>query len=211
MPGDGPLSELMRRLRTVARAAADWRSAIDSVRPHTQALWQNLSVDERSRFLRHANAWWNIHRHRLAPDIRARFDAMCESGQVTIASGWLQEVYEHDGQARVAYRDRHSGTLRQLAADWVVNCTGMEKCSISKVPLLKKMSARGMIAGDPLGLGLAVNADSQIERDDGTTAAAAYALGPMTTGRFFEIFAVPDIRVQAKAVAGRVAANIAAG
>lgn len=159
-PGSGPLSDMMRRLRQAAGSADDWRSAVDGIRPITQAVWQHLDLQERQRFIRHANAWWNIHRHRLAPDIHARFEEMRASGQVEVHAGWLHEVYESGGQARVAYRDRHSGTLRQLSADWVVNCTGMEKCSISKVPLLKKMSARGMITGDALGLGVAVNPDS---------------------------------------------------
>lgn len=210
LPGVGPLSAMMRRLREASMAASDWRSVVDGIRPVTQALWQSLSLDERSRFLRHVNAWWNIHRHRVAPEIRARFDAMRETGQVTINAGWLHEVYAVGGRARVAYRDRHAGTLQQLCADWVVNCTGMEKCSISKVPLLKKMSARGMITGDALGLGVAVNDQSQILREDGTTAQSAYALGPMTTGQFFEIFAVPDIRAQARDVANRIVEKIGA-
>lgn len=209
-PGSAPLSVLMQRLRQAARGTEDWRSAVDGIRPITQALWQQFGPEERRRFLRHANAWWNVHRHRLAPDIRARFDAMRESGQVTVSAGWLHEVYENDGRARIAYRDRHSGSLRQISADWVVNCTGMEKCSISKVPLLKKMSARGMITGDALGLGLAVNAQSQIQREDGSTAASAFAIGPMTIGQFFEIFAVPDIRVQTRRVAEHISVNIRA-
>jgi uncharacterized NAD(P)/FAD-binding protein YdhS len=208
-PGSGPLSHMMRRLRDAAKGAEDWRSAVDGIRPVTQALWQHLDDDQRRRFLRHANSWWNIHRHRLAPDIFARFQALRDAGRVTVTAGWLQEVYAQDGRARIAYRDRHLGTLRQLSADWVVNCTGMEKCSISKVPLLKKMSARGMISGDPLGLGLAVNEKSQILREDGSIVKSAFAMGPMTTGQFFEIFAVPDIRIQAQTVARRIAADLA--
>ena len=76
------------------------------------------------------------------------------------------------------------------------------------VPLLKKMSARGMITGDPLGLGLAVSPESEIVRPDGRTVKSAFAMGPMAIGQFFEIFAVPDIRVQANAVARRIAAGI---
>jgi uncharacterized NAD(P)/FAD-binding protein YdhS len=204
VPGSAPLSVMLRQLRIAARDAADWRSAVDGIRPVTQAIWQQLTLDERRRFLRHANAWWNVHRHRMAPDIRSTIDAMRASGQVTVSAGWLREINENGGRARIAFRDRHSGTLRQLSADWVVNCTGMERCSISKVPLLRKMSARGMITGDALGLGLAVNAQSQIQREDGTIARSAYALGPMTIGQFFEIFAVPDIRVQARNVARQI-------
>jgi uncharacterized NAD(P)/FAD-binding protein YdhS len=210
IPGSAPLSQMMKTLRDAAADAPDWRGVVDGIRPVTQALWQNLSIRERGRFLRHANAWWNIHRHRLAPDTAVAFDEMRRSGQVTVSAGWLQEVYEHGGRARIAYKDRHTSTLRQVSANWLVNCTGMEKCSISKVPLLKKMSARGMLAADNLGLGVSVNSDSQIIRQDGSAARSSYALGPMTTGQFMEIFAVPDIRVQANKVAGRIAADLGA-
>jgi len=209
-PGAGPLSKMMRHIRAASREVADWRSVVDGLRPVTQALWQHLTAEEKQRFLRHANAWWNIHRHRMAPEISRNLDAMRESGQLTVSSGWLHEVRESGGQARVAYLDRRTATLKEISADWVVNCTGMEKCSISRVPLLKKMSARGMIKGDALGLGLSVNAASQIERDDGTTVESAFALGPMTTGQFFEIFAVPDIRVQARTVAERIVRKLSA-
>lgn len=209
-PGSAPLSQLMKRMRVAARNAGDWRSVVDGIRPVTQALWQHLSEVEKQRFLRHANSWWSIHRHRLAPDMAATFEEMRASGQVTVSAGWLHEVREYNGQARIAYKDRHTGTLRQLSADWLVNCTGMEKCSISKVPLLKKMSARGQIAADSLGLGLAVTEESEVIRQDGRTVGSTYALGPMTIGQFFEIFAVPDIRSQASRVSRRIAAMVEA-
>jgi len=75
------------------------------------------------------------------------------------------------------------------------------------VPLLKKMSARGMITGDALGLGVAVTENSEVIRADGSASASVFAMGPMTIGQFFEIFAVPDIRVQASKVAQRIAAR----
>jgi uncharacterized NAD(P)/FAD-binding protein YdhS len=197
---------MLHLLRDAARSAEDWRRVIDGLRPMTQALWQNLSAEERLRFLRHANAWWSVHRHRMAPEIAAVFDDMRRSGQISIHKGWLQAIRERDGRAVAFYKDRHDGIFRQIAFDHLVNCTGMERCSISKVPLLKKMSARGMIASDPLGLGLAVNSHSQLLTPGGGIQQNSYAMGPMAAGQFFEIFAVPDIRVQARNVAERIAA-----
>jgi uncharacterized NAD(P)/FAD-binding protein YdhS len=207
-PGQQPLSAMLRALRHAASEAEDWRSVIDGIRPITQALWGELTPTEKGRFLRHANAWWNIHRHRVAPDMWAAFEDMRASGQVTVTAGWLREVYETGGRVRTAYLDRHTGTLRQVSADWLVNCTGMERCSISKTPLLKKMSARGMIRGDDMGLGVAVDPESRLLSGGGAPNMSAFALGPMTIGRFFEIFAVPDIRVQAAGVARRLAAEL---
>jgi uncharacterized NAD(P)/FAD-binding protein YdhS len=207
-PGSTPLSGMMKALRDAASTAEDWRAVVDGLRPVTQALWQHLSTVERSRFLRHANAWWSIHRHRLAPDMWEGFAQMRQSGQVTVTAGWLREVYHADGKVRSAYLDRHSRTLRQISSDWLINCTGMDRCSISKTPLLKKMSSRGMISSDAMGLGLAVDRDSRLIDAAGVVSRSAFALGPMTVGQFFEIFAVPDIRVQAAAVAERIARDL---
>lgn len=207
-PGSKSLSGMMKALRDAARQAEDWRAVVDGLRPTTQALWRHLSIAERARFLRHANAWWNIHRHRLAPDMRESFEQLRQTGQVTVTAGWLKEVYTAGGRLRSAYLDRHSRTLRQISSDWLVNCTGMERCSISKTPVLKKMAARGMIKGDELGLGLAVSPDSRLVSEHGAVSRSTFALGPMTIGQFFEIFAAPDIRVQAAAVAGQIAADL---
>ena len=46
-----------------------WRNAVDSLRPHSHALWQSLSLDHQRRFLRHARPWWDVHRHRIAPEV----------------------------------------------------------------------------------------------------------------------------------------------
>ncbi|MBB1250988.1 FAD/NAD(P)-binding protein [Rhizobium sp. G21] len=207
-PGTTPLSGMMKALREAASKTEDWRAVVDGLRPVTQALWQQLSTAERARFLRHANAWWSIHRHRLAPDMWESFSRMRQSGQVTVTAGWLKEIYHAGGKVRSAYLDRHSRTLRQISSDWLVNCTGMERCSISKTPLLKKMSSRGMISSDVMGLGLAVDRDSRLIDAAGVVSRSAFALGPMTVGQFFEIFAVPDIRVQAAAVAERIAQDL---
>lgn len=204
-PGDHSLSDMLHILRRRTRDVADWRSVVDGLRPVTQALWQKLTTEQRHRFFRHANAWWSIHRHRMAPEIAEAFDDMRKSGQVHVHAGWLQAIREYQGQARIAYRDRHTGTLKQVSAAHFVNCTGIEKCSISKVPLLKKMSAKAMIAADPMGLGLALSPQSELIAADGNTVTSAYAMGPMAVGQFFEIFAVPDIRVQARKVAEKIA------
>jgi len=196
------MSALLRRLRLESRQAGDWRSVMDGLRPQTQALWRRLPEAERRRFLRHALPWWNIHRHRVAPDVFGRFRAMVESGQVLIRAGFLQAIEEGDG-LRLRYRERGSRDVRTLQADWIVNCTGMERAGISHSPLLREMQRQRLIEADPLGLGLSVDPHSRIP---GREAPSLYAVGALTAGQFWEITAVPDIRVQA----GRVAAAIAA-
>jgi uncharacterized NAD(P)/FAD-binding protein YdhS len=66
------MSWLRRRARAEAAAGGDWRSVIDAVRPHTQRLWQGLSLADRRRFFHLGRVWWDQHRHRIAPRRRGQ-------------------------------------------------------------------------------------------------------------------------------------------
>ncbi|WP_117192631.1 FAD/NAD(P)-binding protein [Rhizobium terrae] len=203
------ISALLHALRRQARAGADWRGVVDGLRPQTQALWQSLSRDQRSRFLRHALAWWNIHRHRIAPDVSARFDALLKDGTVTVHAGFLQSLDREGEGAGIRYRKRGTKEIVSFRADWIVNCTGMERAGIGHSPLLRAMRDREMIAMDDLGLGISVDAQSRVVDPQGKPQPGLFAAGALTAGQFWEITAVPDIRVQAKALAETIAGDIA--
>ena len=199
------MSELLHRLRRESRKTDDWRSVMDRLRPQTQALWQRLPAAERARFLRHALPWWNIHRHRVAPDIYDRFLVLTDSGQVSVHAGFLMDAGEDGQRLTLSFRSRGSREIRQLHAEWLVNCTGVERAGIAHSPLLREMKRQGFIGADPLGLGITVDAASKVI--GGVSAnVSLYAVGSLTAGQFWEITAVPDIRVQARAVAAEIAA-----
>ncbi|OWO94258.1 FAD-dependent pyridine nucleotide-disulfide oxidoreductase [Rhizobium esperanzae] len=195
------ISGLLKILREKSREVADWRSVMDGLRPATQALWQRLSHEERARFLRHALPWWNIHRHRVAPDVFAGFERLVLDGTVRFHAGFLKSLEAEDGRLVAGYRVRAKREIDEIRADWLVNCTGMERAGISHSPLLKEMSRFQLIVPDPLGLGIQVDAASEVTAPSRISPARLFAVGALTAGQFWEITAVPDIRVQAKAVA----------
>lgn len=187
-------------LVSAVRARTPWRASVDGLRPHSIALWQGLTDSERRRFLRHLRPWWDVHRHRIAPRVAARIEAMRASGRLEVAAGRISRV-EGD---RVTIARRGGGELRR-SFDAVVNCTGPEG-DISRVrdPLIRSLLASGRARPDGLGLGLDVDRDSRVCGSGPSP--ALYALGPLTKGAFWEIVAVPDIRGQAAGVARAIAA-----
>ncbi|MFT3999169.1 MAG: FAD/NAD(P)-binding protein [Rhizobium sp.] len=199
----GRMSELLHVLRRESVRAGDWRRIMDGLRPQTQALWRGLPDAERRRFLRHALPWWNIHRHRVAPDVFRRFEGMLRSGQISVRAGYLLDVEEAD-TLTLHYRPRGRKSVASIEANWVVNCTGMERAGIAHSPLLREMRRQGLIEADPLGLGIVVDARSRIPRSEGNDT-VIYAVGALTAGQFWEITAVPDIRMQARNVAQAIA------
>jgi len=128
---------------------------------------------------------------------------MLQNGQVSVRAGYLQNV-EKTNALTVHYRPRGERFIASAEADWIVNCTGMERAGIAHSPLLQEMQRKGLIEADPLRLGLTVDAQSRVPGSIGNDA-VIYAVGALTAGQFWEITAVPDIRVQAKKVAEAIA------
>ncbi|RUV93685.1 FAD-dependent oxidoreductase, partial [Mesorhizobium sp. M1A.F.Ca.IN.020.04.1.1] len=59
-------------IRENQKAGIDWRDVVDGLRPFNQKIWQNWPSSAKRRFVEHTKAWWDIHRHRLAPEVHAR-------------------------------------------------------------------------------------------------------------------------------------------
>jgi uncharacterized NAD(P)/FAD-binding protein YdhS len=199
----GHVRTLWRWLR--ARGAeVGWRAAVDALRPHTHWLWQGLSLEEKKRFARHARPWWDVHRHRIAPEVARRLHDMIGEGRLEVVAGRIQSVEDKDGALAVAYRRRGSSKFVEDRFAYMINCTGpLGTISRTRDPMLKGMLADGLARPDELGIALDVDEHSRVAGSD-----RAWAMGPLTKGRYWEIIAVPDIRGQAASVADDIEAEL---
>jgi uncharacterized NAD(P)/FAD-binding protein YdhS len=197
----GGLRAIWRWLRTRS-AEVGWRAAIDSLRPHSQTLWQSLDQDEQERFLRQGRPWWDVHRHRIAPEVAATIARMVAEGRLQLMAGRILSVSEQANGLGVEVRRRGAESARDMNFAYAFNCTGpLHSIDRTRDPLLRSLLDEGSVTSDRLGIGLDVDQNSRAgER--------IWALGPLTKGRFWEIIAVPDIREQAAAVAEDIAAEL---
>ncbi|HEX8382172.1 MAG TPA: FAD/NAD(P)-binding protein [Sphingomonas sp.] len=200
----GPLSGVVAHLRRRA-ADAGWRTAVDELRPMTHIMWGAATEAERARFLRHARPYWDIHRHRLAPSVADRIDALLGDGRLRFAGGKPVGVTVHDRGVTLRWRPRGTADVVETRAARIVNCTGPQGDLLrSREPLLRRLLDTGAIRPDPLRLGLDVDAQSRVMGRDGAASDRLHAIGPMTRGGVWEIVAVPDIRWQAWNLARRL-------
>ncbi|WP_010218152.1 FAD/NAD(P)-binding protein [Sphingomonas sp. PAMC 26621] len=198
------LSALVRTLRARSEAVG-WRGAIDELRPFTQDMWRAASVAERARFIRHARPWWDIHRHRLAPDVAERMAALRANGRLALVAGKVDGVARCADGVEVAWRPRGADDVARLTVQRIINCTGPQgDLRRTSATVLQRLTARGAIRPDPAALGIDVDDQMRVLSADGTPSDRLFALGPMTRGAFWEIVAVPDIRTQAWTLARRL-------
>ncbi|XHS02952.1 FAD-dependent oxidoreductase [Sphingomonas sp. DBB INV C78] len=197
-------TELLGFVRDRAEAIG-WRAAVDELRPYTQDMWLAAAPEDRGRFLRHLRPWWDVHRHRLAPQVAARVAALQASGRLEVVAGKLASVSANGRTTRVAWRARGRDDLVEVATRRIVNCSGPQgDLNRTAEPLLRALIDRGLIQPDPLRLGIQVNQQAEVIDATGNANPRLLALGPMTRGAFWEIVAVPDIRVQTWSVARRL-------
>jgi uncharacterized NAD(P)/FAD-binding protein YdhS len=204
---DLPLSQQIRKMRR-AIDGHEWRSVFDGVRPFTQTWWTQLPTPEKKRFLRHLRPWWDIHRHRMAPEVARRIDDAIAGGALTIIAGRFQAVGANEHTLTIHYRPRGSEQTAMLEVGHVVNCSGPSSdYGAIEQKLVRALFDRGAVRPDPLCLGLDVGPDLRMIDSAGQVHRRLYGMGPVTKGRFWECTAVPEIRRQAEELAERLIAD----
>ncbi|MCW2923651.1 MAG: FAD-dependent pyridine nucleotide-disulfide oxidoreductase [Thermoleophilia bacterium] len=210
---DGPLdldvlaAALRAHVAAVRAAGGDWRDAVDSLRPQLTGLWQRLPLDEQRRFLRDGVRWWDVRRHRMAPDVGARVEALRADGRLTVLAGRIADVRAAgDGvDVIVGVADDDPQVVH---AARVIACTGFgSDVAASADPLLRSLLAARRATPDALGIGLRTSDDGALVDAEGVPAAGVHVLGALRRGELWESTAVPELRAQAAAIATRLAAR----
>ena len=204
MPGSPRM--LMRLLRREAKKAeaegVPWQRVMDAMRPAVARVWAGWSAAERAQFLRHLRPRWDVHRHRMAPRIAERLEALMRSGQLGVRGGRVKAYRRREGLVEVVLHERGTGAEHVLPAARVINCTGprsdMDRLAF---PMLADLRRRGLIAPDELGLGIETD-DCAALGSAGHVSPWLYALGPLTRPTWWEVVAVPEINAQIDRLVG---------
>lgn len=213
----GP-AELRRYLRVTRLCIAelgsqgmDWRDVLSSLRPATAHLWQGLPDAERRRFLRHLQPYWDVHRHRLAPEVAEALEHLQQDGQLQVEAARITKLDVGDDSLLAEWRPRHRKLQRMLQVGSVVNCTGPEtRLQRSADPLIRRLLQQGVLNPDPLQLGIQVDEHGALRDAQGRVSERLFYLGPMLRARDWECTAVPELSVQAARLAERLLAGVAA-
>ncbi|MFM7642010.1 MAG: FAD-dependent oxidoreductase [Cyanobium sp.] len=193
---------IRQRIRQADGSSVDWRPVIDGLRPITQRLWGKLNDKERRRFLRHAAVFWDVHRHRIAPQLHEQLQRLLRSGQLQVLAGRLKDVRPEGGRLAIAFRRRGDHATETLVVDRLIHCTGLPSHGRDSLPPLQsRLQSRGLLQPDPLGLGLQASEGGALLNSSGEVVPWLYTLGTPLRGQLWESIAVPELRKQAEMLA----------
>jgi uncharacterized NAD(P)/FAD-binding protein YdhS len=156
-------------------------------------------------FLRYGRPWWDIHRHRIAPQVHAKIQELIANRRLEVIAGRISDLRRAGSTLEVTYRRRGEKAPEPAQTfGYIFNCTGpLADITRTDDPLLRELLDDRVVTPDELAIGLSVD-----ERSRAAGAEPLWAVGTLTKGRYWEIIAVPDIRVQAAAVAEDIATEL---
>ena len=195
-------------VRETERAGGDWRDVVDGIRPFNQRIWRSWPPSARRRFIEHTRAWWDVHRHRMPPALHERVAHALADGALELVAGKLVGA-RRDGDGFAATIRRRGATATEtLNVARIYDCTGISNdLAAGSNPIVRSLIDRGLARPDPLRIGLDVTEACAIVKGDGQASERLFAIGPLTRGAFFEIDAIPDIRMQCAMLARNLTAR----
>lgn len=204
-----PLRARTRALRQhVAEATAQgwpWQAVMERLRPLGQALWLSLDEADQRRFLRHVARQWDVHRHRIDPQVHAQLAAMRHAGQLQLHRARLDAAWMAGACVRIEAR-QHDGAALPLEVQRVINATGVEmRVQAMRNPLLQELLGEGLAAAGAHGIGIGSDAAGHVLNADGQANPRLWVIGSLRIGSLWESLAIPELRVQAQAIAEAVA------
>lgn len=200
---DGPASARLKAARMAVRAG-EWRGVMEGLRPLTDQIWRAADVPTRARWVRHLRPWWDVHRHRIAPGIAARLDALIAADRLTLNAARIRSIVPEGDKVAVTFDMKGRIVPRTILADWLIDCTGPGH-DPARDPLTGPLISTGRARLDPLRLGLELDDSGRVLTADGAPDPTLMVLGPPARATFWETVAVPDIRKRIEALAEALA------
>jgi uncharacterized NAD(P)/FAD-binding protein YdhS len=159
--------------RLAEKMGSDWRAVFDLIRPKTQFFWKEMNPMLRTRFAKHLRPYWDVHRHRVAPDIDNIIQSMIKSGALQI-------------KKQRATRDFTS------QFDLQIDCAGFANDIRSALsPLVHSLIENDLVEIDRPAFSF--HSHPKHPR--------IYVAGPLLKGLLWESVAIPEIRVLAEQLA----------
>jgi uncharacterized NAD(P)/FAD-binding protein YdhS len=162
--------------RLAEKMGSDWRAVFDLIRPKTQFYWQEMSPKLRARFAKHLRPYWDVHRHRVAPEINEIIQGMLKKGELKVL------------------KQRASQTFASQF-DLQVDCAGFAydvKSAIS--PLTHLLVEKGLVELDQPAFSFHTHPKHP----------RIHVTGPLLKGLLWEAIAIPEIRVFTEQLARQI-------
>lgn len=182
---ESPLS-LLKKLRWLQkREGCDAASLVTQLRPMVPTIWKSWSAREKKQFLTHARPYWDSIRHRLPDSVYAELQTELKEKKSYVHKARGLSLSDEGTRSRLEFSGHTA-----IAIDKVFIATG------ARMELHPFDIAASVLSTCPFSLGFETQKKN------------LYLVGPVSRPTYWEVSAVPEIRIQAQSVAEAIASAL---
>ena len=193
--GAGHIRRYLQWLRTrVADHEAqggDWREVVDGIRPFNQEIWGNpVGTGPAATSSATRAPWWDVHRHRMAPEIEVRITPpRCRSGRLIVMPAKLCDIEPTPPALASLSAPRRRAASRPCKSTRLSIVAASSRFRIGRqIPPMHDLLVPGRARLDPLHIGIDVAADGALVDAVGATPPQRlFAVGPLARAALWEI------------------------
>jgi uncharacterized NAD(P)/FAD-binding protein YdhS len=194
-----------KHIRQARKHGETGETVVDAIRAKTQEIWQELTLDDKKKFMTHLRHLWGVARHRLPAYIHQQMQFLIKDGKLKVIAGRIIEINEPDNDVEVHIQKRKDQTELVIHVARVINCTGPQTdIRRQNCALYNNLTENGMIRPDEMNLGVDATANGQVIDSSGNISDQLFAIGSLLKGKLWESTAVPELRLQAMKVAEQI-------
>ena len=183
-------------------------TVVDAVRSQTQVIWQQLTLEDKKRFMAHIRHLWGVARHRLPGEIHMQIQSMIANKSLQVMAGRISDIDDTDQHLEVKISLRGSDNTELIKVQRIINCTGpLTDISKFKSQLYTNLLKKKIIRADEMKLGIDATAQGHIIDETGKQSKNLFTLGSLLKGKLWESTAVPELRKQTEVVADLLLAD----
>lgn len=203
------LSVYKKHLKIVLEKGLHVDDLTAALRPHTQRIWQELSLADKKKFITHLGHYWAVSRHRLPHEIFSFIEKMIADNKLEIISGRLSDIKQQNDEVEVSFLCKKSRSQKKLSVQRVINCTG-PKSDIRRIDssLIQNLLKKNYVIPDELALGMHAKPEGNLINNNGEASDKLYTMGTNLRGVLWESTAVPELRMQAQQLALKLLSEI---
>jgi len=200
-----------KHIKNVKKYGISAEPIIDSIRPHVQEIWQNLSITEKKLFMGRLRHLWGVARHRIPQHIQEKIQSLRLDNKLHIISGKLINMEDFYSYVGVEYIDKKRNNFNKLKVSRVINCTGPNTI-INNNPddnLLKKCLSKGIIKQDELNLGICADTKTlRVKDKNNNTHKNIFVIGTLLRGELWETTAINELRKQSVIIVNNIVNDV---
>lgn len=203
---DPTAKNYLREVRNqISISPLDWRDIVGSLRSITPKLWMVLPGNEKRRFLRHIQPYWDTHRHRVAPEAYIKLIELIDNSSIEVIAGKITGSTCNKNSIELDIKLRKTQNLKHLKASYIINCTGPNSnLRTVESKLFLQLQKDGLIQLDEHGLGILVDEYLSVKNSAGEALSWLSYVGPFLKANYWEATAVPELRAHIEFLANKI-------